>query len=76
MKVALDTTYILGRGAVKDTYNLLSDGIVNLVRALSEVEKPHLVLLDLMLPGIDGGDLMQSIRAAGDVPVIFVSAYG
>ena len=25
MKVALDTTYILGRGAVKDTYNLLWD---------------------------------------------------
>ena len=28
MKVALDTTYILGRGAVKDTYNLLSDGVM------------------------------------------------
>ena len=28
MKVAVDTTYILGRGAVKDTYNLLADGIV------------------------------------------------
>ena len=27
MKVALDTTFILGRGAVKDTYNLLADGI-------------------------------------------------
>ena len=26
MKVALDTTYILGRGAVKDTYNLLRTG--------------------------------------------------
>ena len=26
MKVALDTTNILGRGAVKDTYNLLADG--------------------------------------------------
>ena len=25
MKVALDTTNILGRGALKDTYNLLSD---------------------------------------------------
>ena len=24
MKVAVDTTYILGRGAVKDTYNLLA----------------------------------------------------
>ena len=29
MKVAVDTTYILGRGAVKDTYNLLADGIVH-----------------------------------------------
>ncbi len=38
MKVALDTTYILGRGAVKDTYNLLSDGIVKLMRALAELE--------------------------------------
>ena len=42
MKVALDTTYILGRGAVKDTYNLLSDGIVKVVRALSEVERSDL----------------------------------
>ena len=38
MKVALDTTNILGRGAVKDTCNLLADGIVKLLRALSQVE--------------------------------------
>ena len=38
MKVALDTTNILGRGAVKDTYNLLADGILKLLRALSQVE--------------------------------------
>ena len=38
MKVALDTTNILGRGAVKDTYNLLADGIVKLLRALAAVE--------------------------------------
>ena len=37
MRVALDTTYILGRGAVKDTYNLLADGIVKLMRALATV---------------------------------------
>ena len=37
MRVALDTTYILGRGAVKDTYNLLSDGIVKLLRVLAAV---------------------------------------
>ena len=39
MRVALDTTYILGRGAVKDTYNLLADGIVKLMRVLAAVAK-------------------------------------
>ena len=37
MRVALGTTYILGRGAVKDTYNLLADGIVKLLRVLAAV---------------------------------------
>lgn len=36
MKVALDTTFILGRGAVKDTYNLLADGIKKLIRTLGK----------------------------------------
>ena len=39
-------------------------------------EKPDLVLLDLMLPGADGIELMKDILGAGDVPVIFLSAYG
>ena len=39
MRVALDTTNILGRGAVKDTCNLLADGIVKLLRALAAVEQ-------------------------------------
>ena len=43
---------------------------------LVEQERPHLVLLDLMLPGTGGIDLMTEIKGARDVPVIFVSAYG
>ena len=39
MRVALDTTNILGRGAVRDTFNLLADGIVKLLRALASVEQ-------------------------------------
>ncbi len=39
MRVALDTTNILGRGAVKDTCNLLADGVVQLLRTLAAVEK-------------------------------------
>ena len=37
--MALDTTCILGRGAVRDTCNLLADGIVKLLRALAAVAK-------------------------------------
>ncbi len=46
------------------------------VPRLMAQEKPHLVLLDLVLPGSDGIELMNDIREAADVPVIFLSAYG
>src|SRR5579862_6132736 len=36
VKAVLDTSFILGRGAVKDTYNLLADGIVKLARVLAD----------------------------------------
>ncbi len=38
MKAAIDTSYILGGGAVKDTYNLLADGIIQVVRVLAALE--------------------------------------
>ncbi len=37
LRLVLDTTPILGRGAVKDTYNLLADGIRQLLRTLARV---------------------------------------
>ena len=46
------------------------------VLRVMEEEKPHLVLLDLMLPETDGIELMQEILKIADVPVIFLSAYG
>ena len=46
------------------------------VGRLIEEEKPHLVLLDLMLPGTDGIELMKGIFDIADVPVIFLSVYG
>jgi hypothetical protein len=35
LRLALDTTPVFGRGAVKDTYNLLADGIVAVLRVLA-----------------------------------------
>src|SRR5713101_847059 len=37
MKLALDPTHILGRGAVKDTYTLLADGIVQVLGVLAKL---------------------------------------
>jgi hypothetical protein len=38
MRAAVDTTVILGRGAMEDTYNLISHGIKQLCRVLAQVE--------------------------------------
>ena len=46
------------------------------VPRLMEEESPHLVLLDLMLPGNDGFEVMKDILKSEDVPVIFLSIYG
>jgi DNA-binding response OmpR family regulator len=55
-----------------------SDG--NEALALFEQNKPSLVLLDLMLPTMDGFAVLQSIRARSDdsrnVPIIVVSNLG
>ena len=45
-------------------------------RVFSELErlKPNLIVLDIMMPGIDGLDLCKKIRTKSDLPIIFVSA--
>jgi transposase len=42
LRAVLDTTYILGRGAAKDAYNLLADSVRQLVRALARAEGAEL----------------------------------
>jgi hypothetical protein len=42
IKLALDTTHILGRGAVRDTYNLLADGILQVLHGLARLIKCEL----------------------------------
>ena len=66
---------------VRDTLN--QSGYVPIVTGnekealrLMEEERPHLVLLDLMLPEKDGIELMKEILEITDVPIIFLSAYG
>lgn len=45
------------------------------LKAFQEYE-PHLVLLDIMLPGMDGYDVCSEIRKTSQTPIIFLSAKG
>jgi len=45
---------------------------------LAETEHPHLILMDLQLPGIDGAEALRRIRIGPDgqnVPVVAVTAF-
>ena len=44
--------------------------------ALVRAERPRLVLLDLLLPGRDGIELLEQVAELAETPVIFISAYG
>ena len=48
------------------------DGVTAL--ELLEREPPDLVVLDMMLPGVNGLDILRRIRAGGDLPVIMLTA--
>ncbi len=43
---------------------------------LLRTHRPQLVLLDRMLPGADGIELLQNVPELADLPVIFLSGYG
>lgn len=51
-----------------------ADGYEGLEKALDKT--PDLVLLDLMLPGMDGLSLLRALREKSDVPVLILTAKG
>ncbi len=51
---------------------IATDGTSGLKKALEE--EFHLVILDLMLPGVDGFEICRQIREVKNIPIIMVSA--
>jgi two-component system response regulator MprA len=64
----------LKRGLTYENYVVDSagDGKEGLEKARDE--PPDLVLLDIMLPGIDGLEVCRRLRAASDVPILMLTA--
>ncbi len=65
---------LLRRGLIYEGYSVkvASDGQEGLTAARDR--QPDLVLLDLMLPGMDGLTVCQRLRAASDVPILILTA--
>lgn len=59
---------------VKEGYNveLFSNGAAAIEKI--KWEPPHLILLDVMMPGMDGYDTLRELKKHADVPVIMVTA--
>ena len=57
-------------------YAVLVTGEHRDLARIIRTEAPALVLLDLMLPGTDGIELMERVPELADLPVIFISVYG
>ena len=53
---------------------IVNDGISAIQHV--ETKKPDLVLLDIMLPGVDGWQVCREIRKNSDVPIIMLTAKG
>lgn len=53
-----------------------ADGQSALAVELAASDAPHVVLLDLGLPDMDGYDVCRAIRATSDVPIIVLTARG
>lgn len=63
----------------KEGFNVLTATDGKEVGIALEKEPPHIVLLDLMLPGISGFDILETIKKNPkwkDVPVIILSNLG
>jgi DNA-binding response OmpR family regulator len=65
------------------SYSLLREGYVVSVASdgsealrLAAAERPDLVLLDLILPGLDGIEVCRRLRAVSPMPVIMLTARG
>ena len=69
------TLYYVRNTLTEAGFEALVTGDHNELPDIISNKKPALVLLDLMLPGTDGIELMERTPALADLPVIFISGY-
>jgi DNA-binding response OmpR family regulator len=72
-------TRLVEAALAKDGHEVLSAGSGDEALLKARTEEPDLILLDIMMPGMDGHEVLVRLRtdpATQDVPVAFLSAVG
>ncbi|MBO5149474.1 MAG: response regulator, partial [Anaerotignum sp.] len=58
----------------KEGYQVIKAGDGEEVVKMAMEENPDLILLDIMMPGLNGLSVCRAVRRANDVPIIFLTA--
>ncbi|MEM1333425.1 MAG: response regulator, partial [Actinomycetota bacterium] len=58
----------------RDGHEVAEAGDGNVALELLEAEPPDLVVLDMMLPGVNGLDILRRVRSTSNIPVIMLTA--
>ncbi|MDX5630512.1 MULTISPECIES: response regulator [unclassified Brenneria] len=71
-----DAAGVLDAYLTRENYEVtvVGDGLAGLEYA--QRQKPDLILLDVMLPGMNGTEILAAVRRKSDTPVIMVTAMG
>ena len=64
------------RGLAYEGYSVDTAGDGTEALAKAHDREPDLVILDIMMPGIDGIEVSKRLRQAGDVPILMLTAKG
>jgi len=64
------------RGLAYEGYTVETAADGNEALAKARDREPDLVILDIMMPGIDGIEVAKRLRAGGEVPIIMLTARG
>jgi CheY-like chemotaxis protein len=62
---------------LEKTYEVREENNPKAALSAAEAFQPHLILLDVMMPAVDGGEVAAAIQATPklkDVPIVFLTA--
>ena len=71
-----DTLSVLGKGLTAEGYSIIKADNSGDALDLAKSERPDLIILDILMPGMDGGEvarMLKEVPETKDIPIIFLT---